>query len=263
MIRPLGEPDRTALRSLLSEAPQINLYPLGNLDTNGFDQDFCEFWGDVIDGRLRGMINRYMVGWTVYGEEDADWEGMGAIVDSHASVAERLQDNPGGIASFLPYIHCYAPASLTEDSVMELPWGGLQEQSAPDGFVVRRATLDDLVGLVPFFADAGDMSRTPAGIERPLRDRRIWMALKGNEVVSAALTNAETGDMAMIGGVYTSPAWRGKGLSQAVCSALCAELFASGRQPVLYWHYPPAGHVYAKLGFRPIGTWRSVRLTRR
>ena len=67
----------------------------------------------------------------------------------------------------------------------------------------------------------------------------------------------------MVGGVYTSPAWRGNGLSQAVCSGLCAELIEIGRQPVLYWHDPAAGHVYTKLGFRPIGTWRSVRLKQR
>jgi RimJ/RimL family protein N-acetyltransferase len=263
MIRRLGEPDRAALKTLLSDAPQFNLYLLGNLDTNGFDQDFCEFWGDVTDGRVRGVINRYMVGWTVYGKADADWAGLGAVVDAHAVAAERLQDNPGGVASFLPYLHRYALASLTEDILMELPWGGLQQQSPPDGFVVRRASLDDLAGLVTFFADAGPMSRTAAAVERPLLDRRIWMALKDNQMVSAALTNAETRDMAMIGGVFTAPPWRGKGLSQAVCSALCADLFESGRQPVLYWHDPAAGRVYTKLGFRQTGIWRSVRLARR
>jgi predicted GNAT family acetyltransferase len=262
MIRHLGEPDRAALMALLSAAPQFNLYLLGNVEANGFEQDFCEFWGDVVDGRVRGVVNRYMTGWTVYGEADAEWAALGAVVDGYDMAAERLQDNPGGVPSFLPYLKRYALASLTEDTLMELPRGGLLEQRPPDGFVVRRAGLDDLAGLVAFFANAGDMSRTPAAVERPLRDRRIWMALKGNEVVSAALTNAETSEMAMIGGVFTAPAWRDKGLSQAVCSALCTDLLASGRQPTLYWHYPPAGRVYTKLGFRPIGTWRSVRLVK-
>jgi predicted GNAT family acetyltransferase len=107
------------------------------------------------------------------------------------------------------------------------------------------------------------MSRTPPAIERPLRDRRVWLALKEGDVVAAALTNAETSSLGMVGGVYTAPAWRGNGLSQAICSGLCAELIAIGRQPVLYWHDPAAGYVYAKLGFRPIGTWRSVRLSQR
>jgi hypothetical protein len=263
MIRRLGEPDRAALKALLSQAPQVNLYLLGNLETNGFDQDFCEFWGDVSDGRVRGVVNRYMIGWTVYGEVEADWTGLGATVDAHDVIAERLQDNPGGVPSFLPYLQRYMLASLTEDTLMELPSGGLQTQETPTGFIVRRATIHDLPELVNFYADAADMTRSPAAIERPLLDRRIWIALKGNEVVSAALTNAETSEMAMIGGVYTAPAWRGNRLSQAVCSALCTDLIADGRQPTLYWHNPPAGRVYTKLGFRPIGKWRSVRLARR
>jgi predicted GNAT family acetyltransferase len=154
----------------------------------------------------------------------------------------------------------YSVAKLTQEELMALPSGALQAQAPPDGFIVRRATMDDMPGLVKLYADAGDMSRTPAAVERPLIDRQIWLALKEDKVVSAALTNAETEDLAMIGGVYTANAWRGRGLSQAVCSALCTAIITAGRQPVLYWHNPTAGHVYAKLGFRPIGVWRSIRL---
>jgi predicted GNAT family acetyltransferase len=79
-------------------------------------------------------------------------------------------------------------------------------------------------------------------------------------MVAAALTNAETDSLAMIGGVYTPPEWRGRGLSQAVCAALCADLLAAALTPVLYWKTPSAGAVYRKLGFQTIGVWRAVRL---
>lgn len=263
MIRRLEEGDRASLMALLMAAPAHNLYLLGNVEANGFEADFCEFFGDVVDGQVRGVVNRYMNGWTVYGAADADWAGLGNVVDTHAVVAERLQDNPGGVASFLPYLKRYAQSSLTEDHLMEMPPNGLQPQVAGADFEVRKATVDDLDGLVRLYADAADMARTRPGVERPLHDRRVWLALKEGEVVSAALTNAETKELGMIGGVFTLPAWRGKGLSQAVCSGLCAELMATGRQPLLYWHNPAAGHVYVKLGFRPIGMWRSVRLSLR
>ncbi len=262
MIRRLGEADRAAVVDLLEEEPQLNLYLLGNLESSGFDQEYCEFWGDVTDDHVTGVINRYMRGWSVYGRAEADWAGFGALIDSHPITAERLQDNPGGIPTLLPFIFNYRPRSIDEETLMELPVAGLRSRTAPAGFIVRRATLDDLAGLVRLYAEAEDMARTPAQVERPLRDRRVWMVEKDGEVVAAALTNAETDSLAMIGGVYTAPAWRGYGLSQAVCSALCAELIAAGRQPALYWQNPSAGHVYTKLGFRPIGTWRSVRLVR-
>jgi predicted GNAT family acetyltransferase len=263
MIRRLGEADRVEVTALLERAPQLNLYLLGNLDAHGFDAEFCEFWGSEVDGRLYGVINRYMTGWTVFGEAEAEWDGLGAVIDTHSVVAERLQDNPGGVPSMLPYLHGYVAATETVDILMELPPNGLRPRAAPVGFVVRRATLDDLVGLIVFFADAGDMTRTPPAVERPLRERRVWIAQRDDEIVAAALTNAETKSLAMVGGVYTKPAWREQGLSQAVCSELCRELIDTGRQPVLYWDNPAAGHVYAKLGFRAIGQWRSLRLARR
>lgn len=263
MIRRLGEDDRECVVALLSAAPQHNLYMLGNVEANGFDQDFCEFFGDVVDGRVRGVVNRYMEGWAVYGLPDADWGGLAQVVDSHEVVATRLQDNPGGVATFLPYLTRYVGNLVEEEALMELPLDGLKLPDVPDGFVVRRATMADLPGLVALYADAGYMTRTPAAVERPLRDRRVWVVLKDDVVVASALTNAETSHAAMIGGVFTMVDWRGVGLSQAVCGCLCAELIAVGRQPYLYWKNPAAGHVYRKLGFRQIGVWRAVKLERK
>jgi predicted GNAT family acetyltransferase len=270
MIRRLQEIDRASLMALLSAAPQLNLFLLGNLESNGFDTDFCEFFGDVYDdgengknGRVRAVVNRYMSGWTVYGEADADWAGLGKIVDMHDLKTIRLQDNPGGIASFLPFLQRYTADSIVEEELMALPESGLKPQSAHAGFVVRKATMDDLAGLTTLYADAGSMSRVPLAVERPLRNFRVWLALKNERIVAVALTNAETKRLAMVGGVFTVPAWRGNGLSQAVCSSLCAELIETGRQPILYWQNPTAGYVYSKLGFRPIGTWRAVKMTQR
>ena len=104
------------------------------------------------------------------------------------------------------------------------------------------------------------MSRSPSGVERPLHDTRLWVAEEGDKILSAALTNAETAQLAMIGGVYTPIMRRGQGLSQAVCSALCADLMAAQKQPILYWDTPAAGAVYRKLGFHSTGQWRSVWL---
>lgn len=263
MIRRLGENDRASLNRLLSADEARNLYLLGNVAMIGFEADYCEFYGDVVDNRVRGAVNRYMTGWTVYGEPGADWAGLGQVVDNHAAEASRLQDNPGGVTTFLPYLQKYHAASLIEDQLMELPVDALHPQiSARAGFIIRKATMNDIDGLVALYADAQDMARSAASVEVPLRDRHVWLALKDDVVVSAALTNAETATLAMIGGVYTRPKWRGNGLSQAICSGLCAELISLGLRPYLYWHNAAAGHVYTKLGFKPIGIWRSVRLAR-
>lgn len=260
MIRKLAEADRSLLLRLLQMAPHYNLYMLGNCETLGFDADFCEFWGDFgAAGELRGVINRYMTGWSIFGQSGADWAGLMALLD-HNEHATRLQDNPGGVASVMGYLTRRRVAAVYDEELMTLTPTDFRPRSAPMGAEVRQATLADLPGLVAFYANAGDMSRSAAGVERPLRDTRVWVAVEEGLVLSAAVTNAETRLAAMIGGVYTTPSQRNRGLSGAVCSALCVQLLAEGKQPVLYWKNEIAGALYRALGFCPAGRWRSVWL---
>lgn len=267
-IRPLQEADRRELVALLERAPAHNLYLLGNLETLGFDHDFCRFWGQVDpNGRVRGVVNLYMVGWSIFGEAEADWTGLAAVIDGHPGQADRLQDNPGGIDSILPHLQRYAAKEIHVEELMELPAGALVRPTASPTITIRRAGPDDLGQLIAFYADAEQMTRSAAGVERPLRDTRVWLGLEGERIVSSALTNAETSGfsgqgLAMIGGVYTARDRRGRGYSRAVCHALCAELQSDGKMPVLYWDTPAAGAVYRKLGFRAVGSWRSIWLAR-
>ena len=127
MKRKLSESDRGAAVALLSSAPAINLYMLGNIESMGFEEEVCEFWGDFADdGALRGVLNRYMTGWTAFGLPDADWAALGAILDEHPLAAERLQDNPGGVDSFLPFLQRYRAADIHTEEVMILASGALQ-----------------------------------------------------------------------------------------------------------------------------------------
>jgi predicted GNAT family acetyltransferase len=265
-IRLLTEKDRAVLHALAAQQPEQNLYLLGNLESVGFTQDFCTFWGDFsAGGTLRGVANRYFTGWSIYGLSNADWRALAALVDADPNAA-RLQDNPGGTPSLLPFLITYGAARIDVEELMRLDCAHFRAQEAPQGWRVRRAIPADLDALADFYAEAGDMARTRAGTERPLRDGRVFVAVDSfGHIGAAALTNAETRTqplLAMIGGVYTAPALRGQGLGKAVCSALCASLCSGGTTPILYWQHPSAGRIYRALGFRPIGSWRSIWLVR-
>jgi predicted GNAT family acetyltransferase len=266
VIRKLDESDRDSAVRLLMDDTVFNLYMLSNIEQLGFDSEYCEFWGDFATrspDSLRGLLNRYMGGWSIYGQPDSSWSELGSVVDMHPVTATRLQDNPGGVASFLPYLKGYEAEKIIEEELMQLEPQAFRPQAEPNGFKVRRATEDDLAALIPFYANAGSMTRSRTGVERPLRDLQVWIAERTGVICSAALTNAELPGHAMIGGVFTADDWRNQGLGQAVCSALCASLLRDGKQPVLYWQDPAAGAVYRKLGFRASGMWRSVWLRRR
>jgi uncharacterized protein len=278
MIRRLYESDRGALETLLRESPHFNVYMLGNLASLGIIHEISEFWGDFSSaaesavhpapnaeprqtGTLRGVINRYMTGWSVYGRQDADWEGLAQVLANYPQVAERLQDNPGGVSSFIPYLRNYASERSEEEELMTLTAARFRPVAPQAGIHVRCARHADLDELTDFYAVAETMRRSRKAVERPLNDGYFWVAEADGRIRATALTNAVGGEYAMIGGVYTHPAWRGQGLSQAVCSALCAALLANGLTPSLYWIAPEAGHVYRKLGFETVGVWRSVWLT--
>ncbi|MCB0047611.1 MAG: GNAT family N-acetyltransferase [Caldilineaceae bacterium] len=273
MIRLLTQAHQAAAQELLEQKPAQNLYLLGNMAVLGMEHPDCQFWGDFgADGQLRGVLNRYMSGWTLYGTPDADWPGLAAIIDSYPLPATRLQDNPGGVESVLPWLTRYRAVKVSVEELMELEADAFRSLATREPMLVRRADLVDLDALIGFYAEAEHMARTPTNVERPIRNTRLFVAEEtGNAsaetapyglpaIRSAALTNAETATLAMIGGVYTPPAYRGRGLSQAVCSALCADLLAAGKRPVLYWETPAAGAVYRKLGFTRVGDWRSVWL---
>ncbi len=264
--RKLGETDRAALRALARQQPENNLFLLGNLESLGLDRPFCTFWGDfAANGSLRGVANRYFTGWSLYGQTDADWSALAALIDADKD-AERLQDNPGAIASILPFLRRCKAANVHVEELMRLEAADFAARPVPPGWQVRRATMGDLDALAALYADAGDMTRSRPGTERPLRDGRVYLALdEAGAVGAAALTNAEMQTpprLAMVGGVFTPPAQRGRGLAASVCSVLCASLLADEITPVLYWKHPAAGHIYRELGFQPIGSWRSVWLER-
>lgn len=260
MIRKLTAADRSIAVALLERDPEINLYMLGNIEAIGFDAEFCEFWGEFDDrGELRGIADRYFTGWVVYGRPDADWGALAALIDADDS-AVRLQDNPGGIPSILPLLKRHRAAEINIEELMRLSAANFAPQPVPQGVLVRRATLADKDALVAFYANAGNMHRSEAGVERPLRDTTVFVGTRAGKIVCTALTNAEIADRAMIGGVYTVPEERGKGTARAVVSALCADLIARDKTPALYWVNDAAGKVYRTLGFEPIGEWRAVVL---
>ncbi len=258
-IRPLTNADYEMAYGFCAQRPALNLYFLGNMESLGLETDFCQFWGSFDDqGRLTGVLNRYMDGWNLADGPGCDYEGFAQIVDEHPAGAARLQDNPQYTESFLPFLRRYRPTQILTETLAALKPEDFRPLVKP--WPVRRATWDDYEALCAFYADAQEMTRTPKAVERPLRHGRIFITQVAGEIVSAVLTNAETRTLAMIGGVYTPPQHRGHGYASAAMTALCQSLLQDHLMPVLYYHHPAAGAIYRRLGFEDLGVWRSVFL---
>ena len=211
MIRLLENADYNQAYAFCNQNPALNLYFLGNMETLGFETDVCQFWGSFDEtGNLNGMLNRYMDGWDIADGPGCDYAGLGRVLDDHPAGAARLQDNTRYMASLQPFIARYRFVSATVQHLCDLKPADFN----PDcrDWPTRRATMADYDALCALYANAGDMSRTPRGVERPLRSGRVFVVEVGGEIVSSTLTNAETKTLAMIGGVYTPPPTPGSGL---------------------------------------------------
>jgi len=259
MIHLLSTPDYNQIYDFCNQNPALNLYFLGNLESLGVESDICQFWGSFdAKGQLAGVLMRYMDGWNIADGLGCDYAGFGKIVDSHPVGAARLQDNTRHVDSFVPFLNRYQEASTSIEYLCDLDPQEFTPSCKP--WPVRRANMSDYDALNDFYTDAGHMSRTPRGVERPLKDGRVFIVEAENQIVSSVLTNAETRTLAMIGGVFTPLAYRGNGYASTAMVALCHSLIIDRIHPVLYYDNPAAGGIYRRLGFKDLGLWKSVHL---
>ncbi len=84
--------------------------------------------------------------------------------------------------------------------------------------------------------------------------RVIGMKNEAGILCAAAMTTAESKTAALIGGVCTLPALRGKGLASVVVAALCGELKTENKKIFLFAERELIPF-YGRLGFLPAGEW--------
>jgi len=135
----------------------------------------------------------------------------------------------------------------------------------PPGLIVRMAEGDDADLLFPLqrgyeleevvispahFSD-GQCMKT---LKLSLREQLVAIAELDGTAVGKAGTNARGYKVDQIGGVYTVPAERGKGIGMAVVSELLTRVFSEKREACLFVkkHNRSAIALYERLGFAPV-----------
>jgi predicted GNAT family acetyltransferase len=138
----------------------------------------------------------------------------------------------------------------------------------PPGFA-RRVTADDAA----LFADWRLAFGTEAVPEEPpsTHQAQAKIAANGDHLmwivdgapVSLASIGRRTRNGAVINGVYTPPAFRGRGYAGAVVSAVVQKGYAEGKSFACLYvdrRNPASNRCYAKLGFTPVcEAWHCVR----
>jgi len=135
---------------------------------------------------------------------------------------------------------------------------------------VRRARPEDLGALYPLQeAYEREEVLTPihefnaaasrAALARSLELQLVYVAVEDGRIVAKAGTNARGFGVDQIGGVYTIPERRGRGLATALMAALLGEIRRAGRCVALFVKPGNAAALalYRALAFREIGDYRA------
>lgn len=164
-----------------------------------------------------------------------------------------------------------APSRAVEYELLALPadWAPTPPRPLPDGLLVDRATPADVDGILPLQTlyereevippgDPFDPETCRASLRASLSSQLVYLARDGGRPVAKAGTNARGLSWDQVGGVFTLPEWRGRGLATALVSRLAADRMAAGRRMCLF--VKPANErarrAYARVGFVHSGSFR-------
>ena len=126
----------------------------------------------------------------------------------------------------------------------------------PPGFEVRRLSPGDRPGVEALVRQFPGETVLSAYLRPDLALQRILGVLAprpSGEIVALGRTSAETAECWILGGLFTHPAHRRKGLGRAITAALLEEASGAGASLGLFVRADnePARELYRSLGFTP------------
>lgn len=260
MIRKLSEQDRQQVMEFLSEEPSINLFIIGDIEAFGFEEEFQELWGQYNDeAELEGVLLRYHENFIPYYKDTTvDMTGFKDIV---------LKNDGKTFMSGKESVLQYFSSLLPNHNVKSTYFCEMKEQlhTHQDGNgTIKIATVEDagrisnlLLQIVEFNTAAADVERIAHKILTKT-GRIYYIENEEGEMITIAQTTAENSRSAMVVGVATLEAYRGKGLVSQCLSKLCEDMLAEGKSLCLFYDNPKAGKIYHKLGFQTIDNWIMV-----
>jgi GNAT superfamily N-acetyltransferase len=257
------------MEALFASQPGYTLFLTANLSYLQSSMDLVRYWGMGSGQHLTAVL--MMVGQRamMYAEPEVDLSYLAAIALEHR--VDFMMGQPECVDCLVLQLPKDGQLDRREEHFLAecpVPSRQMPLMNLPPGVLVRRAHPSDLEGLTVLYYRSDGFESLPRDQVRRtmygrIRSLRTWVAESEGQLLSAASTSAETANAAMIGGVWTAPDARRRGLSTAVMSALSRELIGEGRRPYLFYltDNMAAAHVYSQVGYATVGHWSVLYLT--
>jgi len=283
-IRILGAGDENRLAAFFAGAPDHSLIQRSNLARAGAawtGQRYGGVFAGAFDGeRLTGVIAHYWTGFVVPLVEDVGRDFrplLDALLDASPLPLNGVLGGWDQVAATMrhPRVRGRTVKRCDREILYALSLDTLvvPQPLRYGEIAVRSIEADDLPMLtawrVEFLVECFRLSRISAtydeaagDLDSALDEGRGWVVEADGRPLAYTAFNASLPDVVQVGGVYTPPFARARGLARsAVAGSLMKARDEGASRAVLFTDVAnvAAQRAYASLGFSPIGDWGVAR----
>lgn len=230
------------------------LYLYVNLRRYGVDNPSMSVWLDKENNKILGVYLKYFECLHFFTKESE--------YQLHTLLSMITQQNPQVI--FMPkHIGQRIEEDLSPLYVLKymeiMSTNELRHIDNPDG--VERAGRSDIARIVEFLMDDTEYTNVyqQESVYNQFLHRyddgftRFHYILRDGKIVACEGTNAELDDIAIIGGLLTSPGYRGQGLGSKVLQSIWDEILSEGKQGFSFVENPVSKRLHNRLGINTVG----------
>ncbi len=271
MIRVLDDSDRGQALAFLDRDHELNLIMIHNIQHFGLENHGQFFQGDYYgafrDEELGGVATLFNLGSMFIYAPDED---LAPQLVGFLSSLERKPRYLIGRADWAGAVmdklleQGLRPQGTEVQEYLTLTRESFRPRFGPSARFAEPSDLDEVILLhrdfqLEYFGSLDEVEEELAKqSESRMADSGIAIAEQDGKVVAKAEIMVRTDRAALIGGVYTAPAYRSRDLSFASMSLLCQGILLSLDKACLNVSIqnPPAQHVYRSLGFEKLCDYR-------
>ncbi|MDU2672356.1 MAG: GNAT family N-acetyltransferase [Clostridium sp.] len=260
MLRLANEKNRREVLDYCLEEPNINLFIIGDIENFGFDKDFQDVWIQYKEEIITGIVLRYHTNFIVYSRNlDMNFnevvelliEKEAKVISGKLSVVNKIYESIDKSYNKREMFFC----ELRDESKLEkVSEENIEIATSYDSMDIAKAygNIKEFEGMY-----SNDINERYNQINNRIVSKEgIHIFIKeNNEIIAHGNTTATTSVNAMIGGVFTIPEHRNKGLASKIVSALTKRLIDEGKSACLFFDNEEAGKIYYILGFEDIDKW--------
>lgn len=252
MIKKLDKTYHNKLMKLLSKDLEFNLFIIGDIENNGYDNYFLQVWGEVDEkNEIVSVLMKYFSYAVFYScKEDYDVDGFIDLLESIRY--DELSGKKECIEPLIQKLDYYKKRDVNFCKLCKSDY----IDSAKLKYKVKKIKFGNINKVVKLYSEIDEFyDSTPESIKANLKSGRGYCIEVDKKVVSMAKTTSENDTHAMIIGVGTHPNYRGYGYATNCMLKLCKEILKENKTLCLFYDNKEAGYIYEKLGFEFVGTW--------